>query len=381
MPAVQGGAVENLIDFYLDYNDRHKLHEITVYSVYHDAVKGHPALQSDVNRYKYVRTDSLTAKVMKRVHRLFHREQYYHYTIEYFLDRALKDIAGSGYDMIIMENRPGYVLRLREKIVSTMVVHLHNDLLNSTTSRARDIYRSLSAVVCVSDYIAGRVRTIEPGDRKTVTVHNGIDVSAFSRNRADSTTRERIGISKGDFVLIFSGRIIPEKGIGELIESMTRLRQYRDIKLLVLGTSFYGNAGNDNPFAAGLRAKAADVADRIVFTGFVPYSDMPSYLAAADVAVIPSVWDDPFPTSVLEAQAMGLPVITTRRGGIAEEADEANAIFVDTGEGMADRLADAILRLYRDKDRRKLMADESLRRSRLFTKEQYAADFFKAIER
>lgn len=381
MPAVQGGAVENLIDFYLDYNDRHKLHEITVYSVYHDAVKGHPALQSDVNKYKYVRTDSLTAKVMKRVHRLFHREQYYHYTIEYFLDRALKDIAGSGYDMIIMENRPGYVLRLREKIVSTMVVHLHNDLLNSTTSRARDIYRSLSAVVCVSDYIAGRVRTIEPGDRKTVTVHNGIDVSAFSRNRADSTTRERIGISKDDFVLIFSGRIIPEKGIGELIESMTRLRQYRDIKLLVLGTSFYGNAGNDNAFAAGLRAKAADVADRIVFTGFVPYSDMPSYLAAADVAVIPSVWDDPFPTSVLEAQAMGLPVITTRRGGIAEEADEANAIFVDTGEGMADRLADAILRLYRDKDSRKLMGNESLRRSRLFTKEQYAADFFKAIER
>ena len=56
VPAVQGGAVENLIDFYLDYNDKHQLHDITVYSVWHPNVKVHDALKSKVNHYKYIRT-------------------------------------------------------------------------------------------------------------------------------------------------------------------------------------------------------------------------------------------------------------------------------------------------------------------------------------
>lgn len=52
VPAVQGGAVENLIDFYLEYNDRHCLHDITIYSVYHPNVVKHPVHTSSVNHYR-----------------------------------------------------------------------------------------------------------------------------------------------------------------------------------------------------------------------------------------------------------------------------------------------------------------------------------------
>ena len=48
IPAVQGGAVENLVDFYLEYNNQNKTHDITVYSVWHPEVKHHKALQSNV---------------------------------------------------------------------------------------------------------------------------------------------------------------------------------------------------------------------------------------------------------------------------------------------------------------------------------------------
>ncbi len=44
--------MENLVDFYLEYNDRHRLHDITVYSIWHPAVRQHPALASDVNLYR-----------------------------------------------------------------------------------------------------------------------------------------------------------------------------------------------------------------------------------------------------------------------------------------------------------------------------------------
>ena len=51
VPAVQGGAVENLVDFYLEYNELHQIHDITVYSVWHPDVKKHFALKSGVNHY------------------------------------------------------------------------------------------------------------------------------------------------------------------------------------------------------------------------------------------------------------------------------------------------------------------------------------------
>ena len=51
VPAVQGGAVENLIDYYLEYNNQHRLHDITVYSVWHPNVESHASHESKINHY------------------------------------------------------------------------------------------------------------------------------------------------------------------------------------------------------------------------------------------------------------------------------------------------------------------------------------------
>ena len=70
VPAVQGGAVENLVDFYLEYNDHHKQHDITVYSVWHPDVKKHPALKSEVNHYKYIKQNGWWAKLNKNLYQI-----------------------------------------------------------------------------------------------------------------------------------------------------------------------------------------------------------------------------------------------------------------------------------------------------------------------
>ena len=127
-------------------------------------------------------------------------------------------------------------------------------------------------------------------------------------------------------------------------------------------------------------AKAAPLKDRIIFTGFIPYSEIPYYLQIANVAVIPSVWDDPFPTTVLEAQAMGLPVISTRRGGIPEEVTPETAILLDTDNHFVENLANAILNLYEHPEKRKAMSEAAKKHSQLFSKERYAREFFKALE-
>jgi glycosyltransferase involved in cell wall biosynthesis len=107
---------------------------------------------------------------------------------------------------------------------------------------------------------------------------------------------------------------------------------------------------------------------------------MPDYLRISDIAVIPSVWDDPFPTTVLEAQAMGLPIITTRRGGIPEEVTDENAILLDTDEHLVSNLAQAIRDLYEHPAKREQMGKASLERASMFDKETYAKNFFDALE-
>lgn len=377
VPAVQGGAVEMLVDHYLEYNNCHRLHDITVYSVYHPKVDNTPTLQSDVNHYRYIDVSSLWAKVKKHIHGILHRHTYYHYSIDYYFCQALKDISRQEFDLIILENRPGYALQLRDLTNARLVYHLHNDFLNNNTLQGSEIYQSADRILTVSDYIRNRVATCNEQDKKSITVHNGIDLGDFTR--PSSITRKQTGCKADDFILVFSGRLIPEKGIMELVEAMKMLKEQTRIKLLVIGSSFFDNSQMDDAFISELKSTASEMGDRIVFTGYVEHEQMPDYLKLADVAVIPSTWNDPFPTTILEGMAAGLPIITIDRGGIPEMVSKDNAIVLPFPGDLTGNLAQAILYLYNDRELCKQMGMTSLVLSKQYSKENYARDFFNAI--
>ena len=378
VPAVLGGAVENLIDFYLDYNNAYHLHDITIYSIWHPDVDNHPAQKSEVNHYKYIKVNGILPILKKKWYQMTHGKEYYHYTIEYYLHEAMKDIRKKNFDIIIMENRPAYALKVKDITNAKLVYHLHNEKLDKQAEKAQEIYDAATYILTVSNYIKKCVQTINPLDQKTKTVYNGINLSAF-RKKA-TTNCSAIEFQEEDFILVFSGRMNRDKGIMELIGAMNLLKDYPQIKLMVIGSTFFGNATNDDTFTTELKIQAEPLKGRIIFTGFIPYSSMPNHLQMADVAVIPSIWNDPFPTTVLEAQAMGLPIITTRRGGIPEEVTEDNAILLDTDEHFIDNLASAILDLYHHPEKRQQMSAASRERSKRFDKETYAKQFFAALE-
>ena len=383
VPAVQGGAVENLIDFYLEYNQQHRLHDITVYSIWHPDVEQIPALLSDVNHYYYTNTSNLRAKVFRRIHKLFHPNEYYNYFIEYFFEQAYQKLEKEHYDCIILENRPGYVYKLSQRGISNLVLHLHNDLLNDFTPHATDIYMQLNKIITVSNYIKQRVETIpahkSDTDSKAITVYNGINLQNFTQRKNSPVSREILGFSDTDFILVYSGRLNKEKGIGQLIDAMLLLSDLPNIKLMIIGSTFFGNATKDDDFVCSLKEKALPIKERIIFTGFVPYKEMPDYLQLADIAVIPSVWDDPFPTTVLEAQSIGLPIITTNRGGIPEEVTDTSAIIVPTEQHFTKELANAIRQLHLDPQKRTDMALAAHRNAVNYSKERYSRDFFNAL--
>lgn len=387
IPAVQGGAVENLIDFYLAYNDKHQLHDITVYSPWNSKVVSHPAHHSTVNHYIYIDVTSFKARIARKLYGYFHHNEYYNHFIEYYFEKVYDDIKKKDFDYIIIENGAGLSYKLSQRGYKNLILHMHNEIRKERAKFYEAVFSSYTKILTVSDFIKERTSAFFPTS-KIQTVYNGIDLKKFSPkwettvNRKElgfPPARNTLGLGDQDFVLIYSGRINEEKGIMQLIEAIRLLKNYPAIKLLVIGSSFFGNTTNENGFIKKLKELAEPLGDRIIFTGFVPYNKMPDYLSMADTAVIPSVWDDPFPTTVLEAQAMGLPIISTRRGGIPEEVTAESAILLTTDNYFVKNLAQAILDLYHHPEKRKVMSQAALNRSKLFSKERYAQEFFEAL--
>ena len=380
IPAVQGGAVENLIDFYLEYNDMHKLHDITVYSPWNPKVTNHPALLSDVNHYVFIDVTSMKARIARKLRRFFHSSsnEYYNYFIEYYFEKVYADLKKKDFDYILLENGAGLAYKLSLRGYKNLILHLHNNLLHSQSKYHEVIFKSLIKILTVSNYVKDQVATIQPSD-KIETIYNGIDVKAFSPQKTNAVSRQSMGFSNDDFVIVYSGRINQEKGVSELIDTMLQLKDDTPVKLMILGSSFFHDATDENDFIHHLKIKSEVIKDKIVFTGFIPYQQVPAYLHLADMAALPSMWDEPFGLTVVEAMAAGLPLVTTRSGGIPEIC-EGVATIVDRDD-VVNNLAAAITDLYQHPEKRRQMSTASLERAKLFDKETYSKNFFAALIR
>ena len=177
---------------------------------------------------------------------------------------------------------------------------------------------------------------------------NGIDVSRFDRQNVQSETvrdlKDKLGLPEKCFVIGFIGRLVRDKGIIELVQAFALLRQkYSDMRLLLVGMLEERDA-LPKTIVEDIRENPA-----IITTGYIENSIIENYYALMDVFVLPS-YREGFPTSVLEASSMGIPVITTKATGCIDSIiEEKTGVFVSHDAGC---LATAIETLYGDKDLR-----------------------------
>ena len=135
-------------------------------------------------------------------------------------------------------------------------------------------------------------------------------------------------------VLAFAGRLTAQK---DLDVALAALRALPGVSLLVAG---------DGPERARLELAAQDLGDRVRFLGPLPRAEVLGLLRAADAAILTSAWEN-FPHGVVEALAVGTPVIATRTGGVAEVVrDGENGLLVEPGD--AEAFAAAVRRYLGD---------------------------------
>lgn len=355
IPAVKGGAVPNLIEHLIRKNEIEKNLELYCCSLFDE--------EAEKESQKYKKTQFIWAKKpgiinfmdqalsfllgkVFRIKRLLSLSYLFQVIwLSFFVAGVLRK---NDYDQVVFENSVPVLFALKlwgnkKKYAGKYHLHMHS-VPRKYYGNAK-LIRRCKSLICISRYVANEMlRDPRLGitSDKIEIMYNCIDTDQFSPKPYTSyDVREKHGIDKEKKIVLFIGRLCKEKGIAELLQAM-KILDREDIILLVVGSNFY-KSGIVSSYEADLQELAKAISDRIVFTGYVDYQEVPKYYAAADVIALPSMWDEPAGMTMVEAMACGRPLITTISGGIPEYAGKGNCILLERNEKIAEKLAEAIL--------------------------------------
>lgn len=220
--------------------------------------------------------------------------------------------------------RAGLVLGLGRLAPRARVVHVRDCLppgaLSSVTMRT--IAATATTVVANSRYTAASVRAAAPRAHIEV-VHNPVDLARWDPSRIDrAAARARLGGAGERAVLLgVVAQLSPWKGQDVAVETLQLLREEGiDAHLLLIGSAkFVARATrfDNQAYVARLRERiaGAGLGDRVSWLG--EREDVPELMAALDILLLPSR-EEPFGRAVIEAMALGVPVLATDVGGPSE---------------------------------------------------------------
>jgi len=200
----------------------------------------------------------------------------------------------------------------------------------------RQLLERADVVIVPTRSVGEELRRRAPGMSRIEVIPTGVDCERFGPHVDGSGVREKYGLN-GKRVILHVGRIAWEKNIELVLESLAILRQRADdLMLLIAGKG---------PAEEHLRRRAAElgVEKEVIFTGFVPDEDLPSYYAACDAFVLASKFETQG-LVVLEAMATGKPVACIDYRATAEIVEDGvdGFLFSDGPESCAEAIAKAL---------------------------------------
>ncbi len=208
----------------------------------------------------------------------------------------------------------------------------------------------LDHVVAVSDAVR-RYFTEGLGfpESKVTRIYKGHDAAWYRARTTDFEIPEAL---RGMTVVSFAGQIRHVKGVNYLLDAMSLIPPEAKVGLLLLGRIQDADIGR--------RIESATASDpRIVYAGFRP--DVTAIVGKTDISVMPTVEREGLAKAAIEAQALGVPAVVTDVGGLPEIVEDGKTGLVVPPRD-ARALADAIMELAADRERRRAMGEAAVAR-------------------
>lgn len=375
VPAVQGGAVETLLTHLIRENERQGQLDLLCASVPDEAARR-------------------AAEGLQHTKMLYIAQPHGHrrYWPMVFVERCLGIAAP--YDpwyqkvqLALALELPGPDLIVAEggnltqcSAISRMfgrrrcLAHLHGQTACSPVMDT--IY---GGILALSQFIRDeylKTSTLDP--KRAYIWYNCVDTRRFRPGPPPLALRTRLGFGARDFVVLFCGRLDPDKGIHKLMEALEQL-PVPQIKLLIVGSPFFGRT-QQSSFLRRLEQQARALGNRVQFTGYLPNEDLPDYYRLADLVCVPTLVEEAAGLVAMEAMACGRPVLATRSGGMPEYLEGSQAVLVERGENIADQLAWSIRMLYEHPALCAEMGAAGARRAKDFSVERYYTEFVRIVQ-
>lgn len=229
------------------------------------------------------------------------------------------------------------------------------------------------AEVCVSEAVADFTHRRAKVDRAKLTViRDGINLAPFTSASGGEKVRLELGIAPDAPLIVTVARLTRQKGLPHLIDAMLLVRdEVPEVRLVIAGRGEMRDQLQHRIDSLGLSGCVSLLGFR---------HDVPALLAAADVFVLPSLWEG-LGLAAVEAQAAGLPVVASDVGGLAEAIDDGVTGLLSP-PGNVEELAENIVRLLRDGRLRDEMGARGRQRAvDLFSAERMVAETEALYER
>lgn len=392
VPAVRGGAVSALVEHILKKCNEYEEYSVSVYTYYDEKAiessKQYPNISFFwVKIPKFVKI--LDALVFKCFTILFPGKKSISFlsiiSLFWYIGQCSRMLKKNQYDKIILENNViiSWIVKL-SNYKGWYCYHLHN--LPRTMAKADSVYKNCNAFYCVSNFMS-RILCSENSPiiklpaKKCKEFYNCIDTDHFKRCTDETQIqlyRDKYGVVDGDKVIVYVGRLSEEKGVDKLLEAVYLLKD-RQIKILIVGALVYDTAIVD-PYIMRLHKLSEDLKEQVVYAGYISQSELPIVYSISDIAILPSVWDEPAGLTMIEAMACGTPLITCASGGIPEYVGES-AIVLNREDHLVENIAKNIRLLLENPQLRKEYAEKGMDRIREnFNLDKYYEEFKRVVE-
>ncbi len=208
-------------------------------------------------------------------------------------------------------------------------------------------------VRCVSHSVLESARRVGIHAERLVYLPMRVDTAVFApevQQAAGLAVRRRFGLGSGPIIL-FLGTLSIHKGVTHVVRAMARVAQEcPEARLVLVGSG---------PLEIELRRLVAELGlgEHVLFAGRAHYEEVPAFLAAGDVLVLPSL-NEGLPRVILEAMAMARPVVASRVGGVPELVQDGETGLLTAPRDEA-ALAESLLRLAKDPSLREAMGNRA----------------------
>ena len=263
-----------------------------------------------------------------------------------------REFANNDYDAVVLYAVPTYGLqvlnlarkhhvpvmfraldvshKIRKSIFSKLIFKIEKriysqcDLLSANNPAMRDY--------CVS--MSGR-------SKETIVNYPPLDLLHFKPRKPNPELALSLGLSQTSQVITYMGSFFYFSGLEEVIKDFARrISSFGNLKLLLIG-------GGEQDTELRKLVSDLNIEDSVVFSGFVPYQDLPDYLALSDVAINPLekslVTDVAFPQKVLQYLAAGIPVVSTQLDGLFKTfGNEAGVKWASGASDILDSCIDIL---------------------------------------